>query len=288
MAKLSFHEAYKEAVAHHRQIIQDDLKFAGQRYSEETATAIQKYYVKIVKGGRRLRFLEHNYAMRIAPILCQLDLLSQRRSVRILDAGCGLGSELLLFARRGCQCVGVDLHKNRFPAAKERVAFWKLEDSVEFVAGDVCSLELGMFDAIFSMEALTHISPINSFLQRSAQNLNGGGLILLTDPNPLNLYWQIYVLKVRGLRKHYYITDSLAGGKLRYANERLISPNFLKRTLRKYSVHTCENHFSIFAPPFLYTWFPSIEKIDFFLRRIPVLRNLGAIYTVIAKKDQIQ
>ena len=70
---IEMNQAYLQALCHHREVIQDDVRQARRRYHSETGARINEYYRKIITDGPRIPFLEHNYAMRMAPVIAHLD-----------------------------------------------------------------------------------------------------------------------------------------------------------------------------------------------------------------------
>lgn len=76
---------------------------------------------------------------------------------RILDLCCGIGRHSILLAERGFQIVGVDLSPVLIDYAKEVANLRGLEDKVEFLEGDMRSIEkvlngyAGSFNAVINM-----------------------------------------------------------------------------------------------------------------------------------------
>jgi len=77
---------------------------------------------------------------------------------RVLDAGCGTGALAVQAALRGAHVVAIDLSPTLVKLAGERVAseFPNLPGSIEFLAGDMLSPDLGHFDHVVCMDSLIH------------------------------------------------------------------------------------------------------------------------------------
>jgi 2-polyprenyl-3-methyl-5-hydroxy-6-metoxy-1,4-benzoquinol methylase len=68
----------------------------------------------------------HYFAQRIKNVV-KLLLCSamHARRMRILDCGCGFGTESLIFALLGGKVLGVDLNVERLDIAKKRINYYK-------------------------------------------------------------------------------------------------------------------------------------------------------------------
>ncbi len=110
------------------------------------------------------------------------------RPLRVLDAGCGFGSECLLFALSGAQVVGIDLRPERHAVAVKRVPFWAKETGVDLKVdirlANVFDLpERNHYDLIWVHNAISHIHPVDRFLEFSREILAPGGEIVIIDVN---------------------------------------------------------------------------------------------------------
>lgn len=89
-------------------------------------------------------------------------------SPTLLDVGCGLGMNSLIFASLGFDVVGVDLNRDAVAlATKQRAIFekrWQRPLKARFVAADFHEYAKatpdGGFDCVFSMSAFAHIPPL--------------------------------------------------------------------------------------------------------------------------------
>jgi 2-polyprenyl-3-methyl-5-hydroxy-6-metoxy-1,4-benzoquinol methylase len=119
-----------------------------------------------------------------------------RSGIRILDLGCGLGMQSLIFARYGATVVGVDLDPQCTTLAEKRRAFfeqrWGTALRTQFIAADfhdfAGAYQLETFDAGFSMSAFAHIPP----LERTVAEISGlarpSARVFLWDKNPDYLF----------------------------------------------------------------------------------------------------
>lgn len=78
--------------------------------------------------------------------------------LRLLDAGCGTGALALQAALRGAEVVAIDLSPTLVNLAQQRMLqeYPVLRGSVNFLAGDMLSKDLGTFDHVACMDSLIH------------------------------------------------------------------------------------------------------------------------------------
>jgi len=94
---------------------------------------------------------------------------------RVLEVGCGIGSDAEEFARHGAEYVGIDISDASLDVAKQR--FEVLELDGEFYnrsAGDDLS-DLGKFDLVYSYGVIHHFPDIDKTINNISEVLNPGG-----------------------------------------------------------------------------------------------------------------
>jgi len=79
---------------------------------------------------------------------------------RVLEIGCGLGTDTVAFARAGAQVTAVDLSSRSLELARERVRMYGLEERVDFVEADAERLsefvEPARYDLVYSFGVIHH------------------------------------------------------------------------------------------------------------------------------------
>jgi ubiquinone biosynthesis O-methyltransferase len=102
-------------------------------------------------------------------------------SLRVLDVGCGNGSELALpLARLGFQVTGIDIHA---PSIEHARQLGVSVTNLSYVCGRVEELESPPYDAVILSEVLEHLREPRLLLSAALQHLNKNGLIIVTVPN---------------------------------------------------------------------------------------------------------
>ncbi len=125
-----------------------------------------------------------------APWLPAVAGFSRYRGQRVLDVGCGLGTDLLEFARGGATVTGIDLTPRHIVLAKRR--FELLGAAGRFVVGDAEALPFrnGTFDFVYSCGVLHHTPDTLMAVDEIYRMLRPGGeaLIVLYHKHSL-FYW---------------------------------------------------------------------------------------------------
>ena len=79
---------------------------------------------------------------------------------RVLEVGCGIGTDTINFARAGAHVTAVDLSRESLALARERASVFELADRIDFIQADVEALSeilpVQPFDLIYSFGVLHH------------------------------------------------------------------------------------------------------------------------------------
>ena len=91
---------------------------------------------------------------------------NKSKGLRVLEIGCGIGTDAAEFARHGANYTGIDISSNSIDMAKRRFELENLEGQFCIMnASDLKSLELlGKFDLIYSFGVLHHYPEINQII----------------------------------------------------------------------------------------------------------------------------
>jgi hypothetical protein len=138
------------------------------------------------------------------------------------------------------------------------------------------------------MEAISHIDPAERFLGDVAKNLGDRGHLVVSDSHIWNpaMAWRVLKLRRRGVTLRTQKTTS-GGQSVSYAQERLLTVGWLSRTLKEAGFASVQTQMSVFFPPNLAVS-PSLLSacvlFDRVMNRVPMIRNVGGIYTLVASK----
>lgn len=274
----------------------------------ETFEDLAVYYPndEFTNHARRLSYLAE------MPGLLQL-VAERGRALRVLDAGCGIGSQSLLFGVLGATVVGIDILPERLNLALRRKEYYEgqigEELAVEFVNRDIFKAinELG-FDLIWLREAISHIHPIEDFFKLAFKRLNKGGLLLISDANWSNPlvklesykdYWRNYRPLRRGESSVYFVTyvdDPSTGEKVEFAMERVFTLNALLKKVKNSGFTIIQAKTIGFMPKSsivkliasrphtrikLYNFLAKLEKA---IGSLPIIKRYGTVNVVLAQK----
>ena len=122
---------------------------------------------------KRLRFVQH--------VIAEAFPCRPADSLRVLDVGCGNGSELALpLARLGFQVTGIDIHA---PSVEHARQLGVDLTNLSYVCGQVEELKSPPYDVVILSEVLEHLREPRLLLLAAIEHLNKNGIIIVTVPN---------------------------------------------------------------------------------------------------------
>ena len=122
---------------------------------------------------KRLRFVQH--------VIAESFPDRPADSLRVLDVGCGNGSELALpLARLGFQVTGIDIHA---PSIEHGRQLGVGVTNLSFICGRVEELQSPPYDIVILSEVLEHLREPHFLLLAAIEHLNKNGIIIVTVPN---------------------------------------------------------------------------------------------------------
>ncbi len=157
---------------------------------------------------------ESFYRLRRFPISPEIKKLAEEwKPGSLLDIGCGIGNSTLPFAKKGFQCVGIDVSKQQLKFAKEYLE--KNSVSVGLKYGNFLNLSFGdeKFDYVISVAVLHHLDSVEKRLKALGEInrvLKPDGLIFLTVWNISESKKDTYVTwENRGIKypRYYHVFD---------------------------------------------------------------------------------
>lgn len=147
----------------------------------------------------------------------ELALRGRVRAARLLDLGCGDGTNLLWLQDFAEALYGSDYNLVRLVRAQARSpeARLFLGDILNYPATDGC------FDIVFFNHVIEHIPDDAAALATAYRVLAPGGLLVLGTPNEGSWWWQLAYRRAPEIRRttdhvHFYTADSI-GAKMRAA-----------------------------------------------------------------------
>lgn len=105
---------------------------------------------------------------------------------KLLDVGCGDGTDLLMYKSLGFDVYGIDSSKKLLELAQEKIS----ESHTKHGSFSSIPFEDKEFDIITSKYALQTSSELNSFYRESSRLLKSGGEMLLLVVHPLRQFFE--------------------------------------------------------------------------------------------------
>jgi len=223
------------------------------------------------------------YAGQRAVALALFEPWARERRLRLLDAGCGTGYNLLALARFGTT-LGIDLSQDALRFCRER--------GVRAVRGSVLRLPFpeAAFDAVTSFDVIYHdwVADERAAVAEMARVLKPGGALLVRVP-ALELLRGAHDAEVLTRRRYTRreLVALLAGSGLvversTYCNSLLFPVLLARRTLdRLLSRHGSDVGF---LPPALESLFGTLMRIEAFCVRHGLRFPVGASAVALALK----
>ena len=187
----------------------DDKQRAREQWSQDPAGAV---YGRKHEFGTREFFDEverHRY-QEYAPWMPEVMGFDEFKGARLLEVGCGMGTDLLQFARGGALVTGVDLTPRSLEISREHLAIYG--QAGEFANADCETLPFAdeSFDVVYSNGVLHHTPDTAGAVREIHRVLRPGGQarVMLYHRRSL-AFWSQVVLH-HGLLKGEFLRGNSA------------------------------------------------------------------------------
>jgi len=266
---------------------QEEVRDSKKLYGVSNSGQLKQYYFNLLKKRTYSNYIKYLYIDRVIPLVKNI-----RKDIKILDAGCGLGTESLICGILGANVTGLDISKKRINVAKNRIKFYEnkfqTKLNVQFHYENILT-HVNKYDIIWVNEAISHINPITQFLKSCYYNLTDGGKLIISDANKLNphIYFQSKKDQIRsgGIYQNVIRQDLPKGKEISYAVERIFTIPSIKSLLSQF--FKVKEVVSIrFLPYPVYKFSPNIFLMieRNVLRKIPILNLFSTTYVIISVK----
>jgi ubiquinone/menaquinone biosynthesis C-methylase UbiE len=121
------------------------------------------------------------------------------RGARLLEVGCGMGTDLLQFSRGGARCVGIDLTPRSVEITQHRFKLYDAKGAFMISDAERLPFQAESFDVVYSNGVLHHTPDTEGAIREVHRVLRPGGIakVMLYHRNSLN-YW-IEIVVRRGM-----------------------------------------------------------------------------------------
>jgi len=83
---------------------QEEVRDSKKLYGVTNSGQLKQYYFNLLKKRDYANYIKYLYIDRVIPLVKNI-----RKDIKILDAGCGLGTESLLCGILGANVTGIDI-----------------------------------------------------------------------------------------------------------------------------------------------------------------------------------
>lgn len=189
------------------------------------------------------------------------------RSARghVLELGCGTGQVLAsLQPKRG---MGVDVSQQMINVAKRQFAD---RPELSFAATDATAAAgLGEFDAVISADVMEHVDQWKNLIKVIVQSCRPGGIIAISTPNPTWTF-PLWILEKVHL-------------KMPEGPHEFVRAGAIAQCLCEMNCEVVSESTHLLLPVHLGGVGPTLSRIA---ERMPILRRLGVIQLVVARRRQ--
>src|SRR6185436_7695380 len=158
----------------------------GAEYDREHELGTREFFDEV----ERYRYQEY------APWMPRLMEFEKFRGKRLLEIGCGMGTDLLQFARGGAQCTGIDLTPRSVEITRHRFRLYGADGNFMISDGERLPFRTESFDVVYSNGVLHHTPDTAAAIRQVHRVLRPGGTakVMLYHRHSLN-YWVEIVLR---------------------------------------------------------------------------------------------
>jgi ubiquinone/menaquinone biosynthesis C-methylase UbiE len=117
------------------------------------------------------------YRYTVEPLIHSFAQFTRWRGKRILEVGCGCGTDLLQFARAGAEVHAIDLSPHSAALAKQRLNLYGLKGEIQEADAEHLPFPDGYFDLVYSWGVLHHTPDTAAAVKEVHRVLKPGGQI---------------------------------------------------------------------------------------------------------------
>lgn len=166
--------------------------------TERQKSSFRDYYEEAgLLRAWRCPFFRHHYAIPLS--IAVREMFSTGNAPRILDLGCGTGTQSLLFALLGARVVAVDMDETALEVLRKRKVLYEEQSGgtldISVYCGNVFELDfaaLGPFDAVYSLFAFNMMQPSSDLLSRLGPHLTERAVIAIQDGNRSHFFNRLF------------------------------------------------------------------------------------------------
>jgi 2-polyprenyl-3-methyl-5-hydroxy-6-metoxy-1,4-benzoquinol methylase len=137
----------------------------------------------------------------------------QWRGKKVLEIGCGIGTDTINFARHGAQVTTVDLSAKSMELAQQRAAVFHLQDKIRFLPGNAEQLSTFVpvepYDLIYSFGVIHHTPHPDNVLEELRKYTRPGTVIKIMVYHRRS-YKVAWILATEGKGQFWKLSEIIA------------------------------------------------------------------------------
>ena len=173
----------------------------------EQLNTFKNYYRSYVSNFGR--YIKDQYGQQTKELF---EELAEDKSKKILEVGCGCGTEALWLAMHGYSVTAVDVSEELLEVARSRKII--LEQYLgrdlpcQFISQSLLDITINKYDVIWMEQTFHHLEPRDDVLIKLGELLHHGGRLVISETNGWNLAIQAQFFKGRGFNTVMYMNTS--------------------------------------------------------------------------------
>ncbi len=205
-----------------KSLLEEEKQRAREQWGKDPAGAV---YGGAHEFGSREFFEEverHRY-QEYAPWMREVMGFERHAGEKLLEVGCGMGTDLLQFARGGAICTGVDLTPRSIQITRRRFELYEMPGTFLVTDGERLPFSDHSFDVVYSNGVLHHTPDTEAAVREIHRVLKPGGMakVMLYYRHSLN-YWGEIILHrglLRGQLLRGLTPEQIMGRCVEYGDE---------------------------------------------------------------------
>ena len=156
----------------------NDKQRAREQWTHDPAGAV---YGRAHEFGTREFFdeVEHHRYEEYAPWMPKVMGFSDFAGQRLLEVGCGMGTDLLQFARGGAEVYGIDLTEKAAKLARKRLGLYGLQGSISISDSETLPFKSDSFDLVYSWGVIHHTPDTEAAAKEILRVCKPGGQVMV-------------------------------------------------------------------------------------------------------------
>lgn len=165
-----------------------DLKRRVREYWNARPCGTQ--FTSLEPGTKEFFDEVERFRYRAQPFMDRVAGFRRYRGKDLLEIGCGLGTDLLQFARGGARVTGVDLTENSVDLVRRRFALERLPVNALMADAENLPFPDGTFDVVYSFGVLHHTPDTQSAVEQIHRVLKprGTAIVMLYHRHSLRVW----------------------------------------------------------------------------------------------------